>query len=72
MKLNSEQKDIIKHAIKVGIYCGTSKYMDALCEAGLMQFAVEIPPDLYYRITRLGKEAVIDTLYEIDGCVYNS
>lgn len=60
MKLNSEQKAIIEHTIKNGIYCGSSKDMDILCEAGLMEFAGRKPfvPDTYYRVTRLGKEAV--------------
>lgn len=60
MKLNTEQKAIIEHAIKNGQFCGDSKDMDALVTAGLMEFLGKksFVPDGYYRVTTAGKQAV--------------
>lgn len=63
MELNTEQKAIIDHTINRaagGLFCGGSKDMDALCEAGLMECVGKksFVPDPYYRVTRLGREAV--------------
>lgn len=57
MKLNNEQKEIIKHTMKNGLFCGSSKDMDILCEYGLMEYAGRKPfvPDPYYRATTAGK-----------------
>ena len=63
MNLTNEHKEIIKHTIKNGIFCGGSKEMDELCEAGLMQYVgrKSFVPDPYYRVTSLGKKTV-DTI----------
>jgi len=58
MELNNEQKAIIKHTIKNGLFCGGSKDMDELCDAGLMEFAGKksFVPDPYYRVTSKGEK----------------
>jgi len=60
MELNNEQKAIIEHTIKNGIFCGGSKDMDKLCEGGLMESAGKksFVPDEYYRVTSDGKKAL--------------
>ena len=60
MELNNEQKAIIEHTIKNGIFCGGGKDMDELCESGLMEFAGKksFVPDPYYRVTAKGKKAI--------------
>lgn len=60
MDLNDEQKEIIEHTIKNGIFCGESMAMDELCDEGLMEFAGKksFVPDKYYRVTRKGKQAI--------------
>lgn len=60
MKINAEQKAIIEHTIKNGIFCGGGKDMDKLCDAGLMEFAGKksFVPDPYYRVTSAGKKAL--------------
>lgn len=60
MNLNNEQKEIIQHAIKNGLFCGGSKDMDALVEAGLMELAgrKSFVPDPYYRVTTAGRQAL--------------
>lgn len=60
MELNNEQKAIIEHTIKNGLFCGGSKDMDGLCEAGLMEYAGKksFVPDPYYRVTTKGKNVI--------------
>lgn len=60
MELNDEQKAIIEHTIKNGLFCGGSKDMDELCELGFMKFVGEKPfvPDPYYRVTTAGRQAL--------------
>lgn len=60
MTLNDEQKAIINHTIKNGIFCGGSKDMDKLCEAGFMAYAghKSFVPDPYYRVTTAGRNAI--------------
>lgn len=60
MELNNEQKAIIEHTIENGVFCGGSKDMDGLVDAGLMEFAGKksFVPDPYYRVTPKGKKAV--------------
>ena len=64
MELNNEQKAIIEHTIKNYLFCGGSKDMDALCEAGLMECVGKkskesvFVPDPYYRVTAAGKKAI--------------
>jgi len=60
MKLNNEQKAIIEHTIKNGIFCGGSKDMDALYDAGLMEYVGKksFVLDPYYRATTKGKQAL--------------
>lgn len=60
MKLNNEQQAIIEHTIRNGLFCGGSKDMEALCDAGFMEFAGKksFVPDPYYRVTSAGKKAI--------------
>ena len=60
MELNNEHKAIIEHTIKNGLFCGSSKEMDELCEAGLMEYIgrKSFVPDPYYKVTSLGKKAI--------------
>jgi len=60
MELNNEQKAIIEHTIKNGLFCGGGKDMDELCDAGLMEYAGKksFVPDPYYRITAKGEKVV--------------
>jgi len=60
MELNEEQKAIIEHTIKNDYYCGSSKDMQILVKAGLMQYAGQksFVPDPYFKVTRKGREAV--------------
>ncbi len=60
MELSNEQKEIIAHTIKNGIFCGGSKAMDALCDAGLMEYAgmKSFVPDPYYKVTTEGRKAL--------------
>lgn len=60
MQLNNEHTAIIEHTIKNGLFCGDSKEMNELCEAGLMEYAgrKSFVPDPYYRVTEKGKDAI--------------
>ena len=60
MELNNEQREIIKHTIKNGIYCGGSPDMEELCDEGLMEYVGKksFVPDPYFKATKAGKEAV--------------
>lgn len=60
MELNTEQKAIIEHTIKNGIFCGGSKDMDILCDNDLMEFAGKksFVPDPYYKVTTKGRQAL--------------
>ena len=53
MNLSKEQKAIIEHTIKNGIFCGGGKDMQLLCDAGLMEYIGQksFVPDPYYRVT---------------------
>lgn len=61
-KLNKEQKQILEHTEKNGIYCGDSNDMTILCDMGLMGFSgrKSFVPDGYYHITREGENAIRD------------
>ncbi len=60
MALNNEQKEIIEHTMRNGLFCGGSKDMDKLVADGLMEYAGEksFVPDPYYRVTTKGKQAI--------------
>lgn len=60
MELNSEQKAIIEHTIKNGLFCGDSPDMEALLTLGLIEYAGKksYVSDVYYNVTRAGREAV--------------
>lgn len=60
MQLNNEQKSIIEHTIKNGIFCGGSEDMNKLVDAGLIKYAgrKSFVPDPYYRVTPAGKQAL--------------
>jgi len=57
--MNEEQKAIIEHTIKNGVFCGGSKDMDELCTLGFMEYAGKksFVPDPYYRVTAAGRKA---------------
>lgn len=58
VELNNEQKEILKHTVDNGLFCGGSKDMDILCDLGLMEYAGKksFVPDPYYRITKKGRD----------------
>ena len=60
MILNKEHKAIIEHTIKNGLFCGSSKEIFELCEAGLLEYVGLKPfvPDPYYRVTPKGRETI--------------
>ncbi len=58
--LTAEQISILRHTrdrAANGNYCGDSEDMQALVDAGLMEFAGRVPgvPDDYFRMTPAGK-----------------
>lgn len=58
MALNNEQKEIIEHTMRNGLFCGGSKDMDKLVADGLMECAGEksFVSDSYYRVTAKGRQ----------------
>ena len=60
MEINIEQKEILKHTIKNGEFCGDSLDMDFLCKQGFMEYIGKKPfvPDGYYKITDEGKKLI--------------
>ena len=66
MTLSREQRGILEHTLyhaPQGLYCGDSPDMQSLVADGLMEEAgrLSFGPDLYFRITRKGKEALQQT-----------
>ena len=59
-QINNEQKAILNHMIKNGLFCGDSSDMDWLVDNDLAEFAgrKSFVPDGYYRITAKGKGAL--------------
>lgn len=60
MEINNEQREIINHTLRNGLYCGDSPDMKILCDNGLMEFAGKksFVPDPYFRVTAKGKKAI--------------
>jgi len=65
MELNKEHIGIMEHTLSNRVFCGESKEMDELCQAGYMKCLGNKPfvTDKYYCLTRSGSE-ILDGLWQ--------